>query len=201
MLAGVRFARFADRMTNAFGLVLLLILLTYVLISVTSYRGWAGALTSVVAATTATVGLTTARARLSVVHWAVRAALVAVALGIAAAASGEQALLGFSALIQVLLLSAAAIAVLRAVMTETHVGFRTILGAISVYLSLALLFTYLYVALDRLESSPFFGTTKLGTGDFVFFSITTLTTAISSRPGSRARCSRGSRCSSARCSW
>jgi hypothetical protein len=63
------------------------------------------------------------------------------------------------------------------VIGESEVGFRTILGAISVYLISGLLFTALYVAIDRLQGGPFFGpASELDTGDFVFFSFTTLTT-------------------------
>jgi hypothetical protein len=156
--------------------VLLLVLVTYALASLTSYHGWTGAVTAAAAALSATVALTTARARPRVVRWAVRAAVLAVVLAIIAAATGDSPPLGLSSFLQALLLLVAATSVLRAVMAETEVGFRTILGAISVYLTLALLFTYLYVGIDRLQPGPFFGSTKLGTGDFVFFSLTTLTT-------------------------
>jgi Ion channel len=59
--------------------------------------------------------------------------------------------------------------------TEHEVGFRTILGAISVYLILGLLFSFAYAAIDRLQAGAFFEQ-KMQTGDFVFFSFTTLTT-------------------------
>jgi Ion channel len=64
---------------------------------------------------------------------------------------------------------------LGAVLRERDVGFRTILGAVSVYINLGLLFTFLYAALDKLQSGQFFGVTTT-TGDYVFFSVTTLTT-------------------------
>jgi Ion channel len=42
---------------------------------------------------------------------------------------------------------------------------------------LGLLFTFLYAALDRVQSAPFFGSgVTLENGDFLFFSFTTLTT-------------------------
>lgn len=174
---GEPWARFVERVANAFGLVLLLVVLTYVLSSVTSYKGWTGALTAAMASLSATVALATARARHVVVRWAARAAILAVLLAVIAAATGDSPPLGLSSLLQVLLLSTGALAVLRAVLSETEVGFRTILGAISVYLVLALLFTYLYLGIDRLQSGPFFtGGGQLDTGDYVFFSITTLTT-------------------------
>jgi hypothetical protein len=63
------------------------------------------------------------------------------------------------------------------VVRETEVGFRTILGAISVYATFGILFTFLYAALDRIQSTPFFGAgVPVKGGDFIFFSFTTLTT-------------------------
>jgi Ion channel len=173
---GEPWTRFAERVVNAFGLVLLLVLSTYVLASVTPHRGWTGVVTTTVAATTAIVALATAGARHVIVRWAGRAAVVAVGLAMVEAAGGGSPPLAVSALIQVCLLTVASGAVLRSVLRETEVGFRTILGAISVYLILALQFTYLYLAIDRLQAGRFFGHTPLQTGDFVFFSLTTLTT-------------------------
>ena len=68
-------------------------------------------------------------------------------------------------------------AVLRRVVTAPEVGFRTILGALSVYTSLGILFTFVYGAIDRIQSGPFFeGVASPHGSDFLFFSYTTLTT-------------------------
>jgi hypothetical protein len=174
---GERWSRFAGRIANAFGLVLLLVLATYVAASLTTDRGWSGVLIAVLASASATVALTTAEAIPWLVRLAIVLSIVAVALAFVADVTGTPSLLGVSSLIQTLLLLVAGLAVLRAVVTERQVGFRTILGAVSVYVILALLFTFWYVAIDRLQSGPFFaGDPKLGTGDYVFFSLTTLTT-------------------------
>jgi len=61
------------------------------------------------------------------------------------------------------------------VLSEHEVNFRTILGAISVYVLLGILFTYVYFGVDKLQPGLFFGQ-SIKTGDFIFFSITTLTT-------------------------
>ena len=84
-------------------------------------------------------------------------------------------------------------------------NFRTILGAISVYLIFGLLFTSLYVG-DRPAAgrAVLRGRGGTETGDYIFFSFTTLTTTGYGNlvpADSRARCSPGSRCSSARSSW
>ncbi len=69
-------------------------------------------------------------------------------------------------------------AVLRRVVTSaTDVGMRTILGAISVYAVLGILFTSIYATVDRLQGGQFFSEVAHPHGsDFLFFSYTTLTT-------------------------
>ena len=54
---GERWAQFAERIANAFGLVLVLVLATYVLGSLTPFHGLTGALTTTVACLAAVVGL------------------------------------------------------------------------------------------------------------------------------------------------
>ena len=68
-------------------------------------------------------------------------------------------------------------AVLQRVVTTAEVGSRTILGAISVYTVLGILFTFLYGTIERIQGAPFFeGVAHPAGSDFLFFSYTTLTT-------------------------
>ena len=68
-------------------------------------------------------------------------------------------------------------AVLRRVLVSENVSSRTILGAVSVYISLGILFTWAYGLIDRIEGGGFFGAGVASKGsDFLFFSYTTLTT-------------------------
>src|SRR2546429_7390516 len=69
---GERWTRFATRIANAFGLVLVLVLLTYVLASVTPYSGWTAVLIVVVSSASAAVGLTSAEARPWLLRWGIR---------------------------------------------------------------------------------------------------------------------------------
>ena len=172
-----RWGEFAERVANAFGLVLLLLISTYVLGSLTPSHGWTGAFTILVAVTAGTVALASAGARAEVVRAAGVMAVAAVACGFLSAILDSHALQGASGLITALLLLVAALAVLKTVVTETKVGFKTILGAISVYIILGLLFSFLYVAVDRIQGSPFFGSeTTVHDGDTLLFSFYTLTT-------------------------
>jgi Ion channel len=174
---GERWGQFAERVANAFGLVLLLVLATYALGSLTAFHGWTAVLTTTVAALAGVVGLAGSGVRPSVVRVAGIVGLAAVVLAVLAELADDVHLLGASSFAIVCILLITAGAILRAVLMETEVGFRTILGAISVYTILGLLFSFLYAALDRVESTPFFGTgVSVKGGDFLFFSFTTLTT-------------------------
>ena len=172
-----QWGQFAERIANAFGLVLLLVIGTYVVGSLTPYREWTAVVTTFLASTAAVVGFASAGARPRVVRAAAVLALAAVALSAIAALADDPHLLGASAFVQVALLLIATGAVLRAVVTSPEVGFRTILGAISVYMILGLLFTFLFAAIDRVQGGAFFGPgVNASGGNAIFFSFTTLTT-------------------------
>src|SRR5436190_4942428 len=100
---GERWSGFAERVAQAFGLVLLLVILTYVLASVTPYRGWTAVLIVAVAAASTSVGLVSAEARPCVVRWGAYLAATSVVLAIVNAAFGSSIALAISALIQMLL--------------------------------------------------------------------------------------------------
>jgi len=165
-------------MNQAFGLVLLLVVATYVLASLAHYSGWGAVALATIGCTSAVVALGSSGMRPAIVRTALGAAALSVLLALAGALGGGDGFYAAAGLVQTLLLLFATFAVLRAVLTEPTVSFRTILGAISVYMIFGLLFTSLYTAIDRLQAAPFFtdAGAGTGTGDFIFFSFTTLTT-------------------------
>jgi hypothetical protein len=174
---GERWGQFAERVADAFGLVLLLVIVTYVLGSLVPYRDWTAVLITAVAASAAVIALASADVRRGAVRAAGLLAIASVVLAVLAAGLDESRLLGTSAILQVALLLTAAGAVLRAVVTAPQVDFRTILGALSVYMTFGLLFTFLYAFLDRVQGGAFFANgAHAGGGDTLFFSFTTLTT-------------------------
>jgi hypothetical protein len=167
----------AERFKSAYGLVLLLVLATFVAQSLVPFKAWGGVVITALAAISATVALASSHLRHPVVTWSWRFAALGIVLAIVGAISGGRAFFAAAALIQASLLLVGAFAVLRAVLTERQVGFRTILGAVSVYISLGLLFTFVYVAIEKISGNPIFGAgVNVETGDYVFFSMTTLTT-------------------------
>jgi Ion channel len=167
----------AERASDAFGLVFLLILTTYALASLIDNRGWSAVILTIATSATSVVALTSSHARPQLVRLAVLLAALTVLLAMINAISGAHIWLNLASLIQVSLLAVAMVAVLRRVVSAPEVSLRTIFGALSVYAALGIFFTFLYGAIERLQGGPFFeGATNPQGSDFLFFSYTTLTT-------------------------
>ncbi len=172
-----RLLRRAQRASDAFGLVLALVLITYVLASVLSNRGWPAVLLTIATGATSVVALVSSHARPIAVRRGLVVAAIATLLALVSAAFGGRPWLIAANFLEIGLLAVAMAAVLRRVVTADAVSSRTILGAISVYTALGILFTWAYGAIDRIEGGGFFGATVEAHGsDFLFFSYTTLTT-------------------------
>jgi len=172
-----RWHRRAERARDAFGLVLILVLTTYVLASVLSNRGWAAVLLTLSTSATSIVALTSSHAQPKFVRRAVVVAGLAILLAVASATLGGRLCLNIASFLEIGLLVVAMGAVLQRVLTSGSVSSRTLLGAISVYTALGIVFTWAYGLIDRIEGGGFFGETVQTQGsDFLFFSYTTLTT-------------------------
>jgi len=172
-----RWVRRAQRARDAFGLVLVLVLATYVLASLLGNDGWAAVVLIAVTTATSIVALVSSHARAAVVWSAIGLSALSIVLGAIGAASSERTWLNVASMIQVTLLAIAMLAVLRRVVTSTEIGSRTILGAVSVYTVLGILFSFTYSTVDRIQSGQFFSEVAHPTGsEFLFFSYTTLTT-------------------------
>jgi len=172
-----RWLQRAERVSDAFGLVLVLVLLTYVLASLLDNRGWTAVVLTLATSATSVVALTSSHARPQLVRIALALSALTVLLATVGAASGNHDWLNLATLIQVSLLALAMGAVLRRVVMAPEVGSRTILGALSFYAVLGILFTFLYGVIERVQGGAFFeGHPNPAGSDFLFFSYTTLTT-------------------------
>jgi hypothetical protein len=172
-----RWLGWAERVSDAFGLVLALVLVTYVLASLLGNHGWPSVVLTVATSATSVVALTSSHAHGRLVRVALALSALTVLLAAVGAASDKHGWLDFATAIQVALLTLAMGAVLRRVVMAPEVGSRTILGALSVYAVLGILFTFLYGAIERVQGGAFFeGHANPAGSDFLFFSYTTLTT-------------------------
>ena len=143
----------AERIGDAYGLVLLLIAITFVVMMTLPPEGWGGRVAAVaIAGITAIVAFTSSDVRRARVRLAAVIAGIAVASAAVAAATSSDRLLGIAFGVVAIMLAIAAVTILRRVILGAReVDFRTILGAISVFTLLGLLFAFLYVALQPLE--------------------------------------------------
>jgi hypothetical protein len=172
-----RWVERAERSRDAFGLVLASVLLTYVLASLLANHGWGAAILCLATSATSVIALASAHARPRLVRVALWLAGATILLAAIGAAGGGRFWLNCATVVQVGLLTVAMGAVLRRVVTADRVGSRTILGALSVYAVLGILFTFVYAFAERVQGGPFFeGHPHPAGGDFLFFSYTTLTT-------------------------
>ena len=168
----------AQRIGNAYGLVLILVMITFAATTTLPPEGWGGRVAAVaIAGLTAIIAFTSSDVRPARVRLA---ALVVVAAVVAAHRRA-----GF-------VRSPARHRVHRRRdpagdrgrhdpaarhRRASHVDFRTILGAVSVYALLGLLFAFFYFAVGRWSDGEFFtGVTESRSSDYLFFSYTTLTT-------------------------
>jgi Ion channel len=171
-----RWLRRAEKARDAFGLVFILVLTTYVLTSLLDNHGWSAVVLTLATSATSIVALTSSHAKPGFVRAAIWLSALTVGLAAIAAASDDRIWLNFASAIQIVLLTLAMGAVLKRVVTTGEVGSRTILGAISVYAVLGILFTFLYGTIERIQGSFFEGVAHPSGSDFLFFSYTTLTT-------------------------
>jgi Ion channel len=163
---------------DSYGLVLLLILITYGL-SAGLAGSWAASLVLAVQIATVWVTLRASRAR--------RSARVIANIALAAAALAALANLFFRVQIHgnivapwvsCLLYLIAPVSIIRHLVLRRTIDSETVLGAIAAYLMAGMFFAFLYHALGLSQTQPpFFGTQGNGTlSQDLFFSFTTLTT-------------------------
>ncbi len=169
--------RQAEGARDAFGLVLLLVLATYVLTSLLDNRDWSAVILLAATSATSIVALISSHSSAGAMRGAIWLSGLTILLGLVGAASGAHLWLNLASGIQIALLAVSMATVLRRVVSTAEVGSRTILGAISVYTVMGILFTFLYGTIDRIQRTPFFeGNPDPSGSDFIFFSYTTLTT-------------------------
>ncbi len=163
---------------ESYGLVLLLIVVTYAL-SATLTASWATSLVVGVQIATVWVTLRASRARRSV-RTVANVALVVAALA-AVASLFVHAQLDHSRIVSwvsCVLYLIAPISIVRHLALRRIVDTQTVLGAVAAYLIVGMFFAFLYAALGFSQRQPpFFGLQGHGTfSQDLFFSFTTLTT-------------------------
>ena len=163
--------------TDSYGLVLAMIVVTYVL-AATLAQPWAVMVLLMVQITTVWLALRTAHAprgfRLLANGLFVLAAVAAVANLVA---QGDSTLEPFVFTAASVLYVVAPFWIVRHIAYRRAVDQETMLGALAAYLFIGMAFAFVYRFLGTVQASPFFGDQGDGTlSDNLFFSFVTLTT-------------------------
>jgi len=119
----------AEKVRDAFGLVLAMVLLTYVLASLMHNRGWSAVVLTLATSATSIVALTSSHVKARFVRWAIWLSALAVGLAALAAITDQRTFLNLASLVQISLLAVAMAAVLRRVVLSAEIGSRTIASA------------------------------------------------------------------------
>ncbi len=168
--------RFLDAATDRYGLVMILLLTTYVLSSALPEGGWYDALLTAVQGVTVVVALAASEVGLRSRRRA--GVLAALAVGIAAitaAIGGRSA--GVTSVISAGLLIGALTAIIVRIGGHRRVSAQTLLGAMCAYVLFGLIYTFIYVAVAKLGGGTLLSPPgHHSRSDYLFFSFTTLTT-------------------------
>jgi hypothetical protein len=163
---------------SSYGMVLLLIIATYILAASLSVSTQHATTLLLAQAVTVWFALRTSRVRRSTLIAAdvllVLATLIALGVGFGGDTNSTRA--GVE-LLSCLLYLVAPVAIIRHVVSRDTVDVQTMLGAIAAYLMIGMFFAFAYVTVGTLQDGPFFGPQGDGTvPQVLFFSFTTLTT-------------------------
>jgi hypothetical protein len=165
------------RASDSYGLLLCLVVLDYLVLSVDWTHGWP------IVATTALIGLTallafhTSHVRGAPLRVVQAAACVALVASVAGRLFGGDVGRGTVFVLCALLILTSPIAVLSRILVHERVTVETLLGAISVYILLGLLFAFADLAVQLLSGHSFFAQSgRFDGADFVYYSFITMTT-------------------------
>jgi hypothetical protein len=161
---------------DSYGLLLLLIALTYVL-SVSLTGAWSASVVLAIQMLTLWVALHTSRARRPLRLFCLVVIVLAGAAAIGNLAAQADRVPAFAFLASLLLYFVAPFVIVRNIALRREVDTQTLLGAVCAYLMIGMFFAFAYRFIGIVQGGAFFGPQGEGTvPQDLFFSFTTLTT-------------------------
>ena len=164
--------------TQYYGLILLLIVISFAFGIAASDEKWGSFVYFVLQAATLLVALRASEASKRTFRVATIVILAGVVLGTVSAIAGtERSDRIFTGSLAAILVLTAIVAIVREVSQHPQVNAHTVMGALCVYLLLGLFFAFLYQFNGALDKEPFFTIGRDGSAsDYLYFSYVTLTT-------------------------
>jgi hypothetical protein len=159
-----------------FGIVLALLLVTYIFLASGPEGAWVPFVSGVLQGATLLAAL--AAAGVSARMWRLVLVIVVVAqigtLGLWLSDINSD---GILLLVNALLVVAAPIVIARSLLRRGVIDIKTVMGALCIYVLLGMLWAFTFAAIAAFQSAPFFAEQNHATvADFLYFSFVTLTT-------------------------
>lgn len=166
-----------DRFEQRFGIVLLLLLVTFCFLAVEPTAPWTRPVIVLLQGATLVAALSAAGMSRRVTRWGAAITLLAVVVTAVSTAVNGSAGNILSALFNALLITVAPITIAWSMVRRRVVDARTVIGAVCIYILLGMSWAFVDMAVGTLSSQSFF-TEQAGasTADYQYFSFITLTT-------------------------
>ena len=177
-----RFLRWGARLEHRrkgtrFGIVLLLLLLTFTFMASGVSGNWVPLVTVLLQGATLLAALAASESRVRLVRLAALVFAAALAGGVAALFRNGAATRGIASILSVLLVSGGPVVIASYLIRRRRVDIDTVLGAICVYVLLGMVFAFMYVAVGELGPHNFFAQpVPQSLENYLYFSYVTLTT-------------------------
>jgi hypothetical protein len=163
-----------------YGLLLVAALLSLAVQGIASPTGFQQVVVSALAGATLLLALRAAQLRPILLRLAAALSAAVVALTIVRVTAGgidEGAARAMNAALFALGPPAVALGIVRELRTSRHVRVEAVMGVLSLYVLIGMMFSFTYGAIDRFADTPFFGSGQTATvAHCLYFSFTTLTT-------------------------
>jgi len=163
------------RASRSYAFVLLLVVIAFVFTAAAPDERWATAVLVLIMSVTLLVALWTSRE--APIGLRVAIPTLAISVAVAQLVREDQALDTASGVFGGLLVAGTIVVIVRGVASHTEVNAQTVLGAISVYVLIGMLFLFAYTVVAVTGDGPFFAQGIDGTiAERLYFSFVTLTT-------------------------
>ena len=166
-----------QRAEYRFGLVLLMLLTTFLFMAAGLTGAWTDVVTVLLQGATLIAALTAARVPRRLVRLAALVTLFALVVATATTATGGPETSGFVALLNVFLVGLAPIAIVWSLLRRRQIDVHTVLGALCIYVLLGMFWAFAFAAIGAFGSEPFFVQEPDPTSaSYLYFAYVTLTT-------------------------
>ena len=160
-----------------FGIVLLLLLATFIFLASGPTGDWVAVVAVVLQGATLLAAFSAAGVRRGLLHFTVAVVFIALVSASTAIIVGGKDVSGSLFLLNLLLVGAAPVVIIHSLIRRRVIDIRTVLGAICVYVLLGMMWAFAFAAAGTFDSEPFFAQEAHATvADYLYFSFTTITT-------------------------